>query len=133
MAKKTTNPEENKTPAKKATTKRATPVVTSNPATAGAAASAKPVKEKAAPAKKTEAAPKTSAKTKKPAAEKTPAKKAAATIVAPDPQTVDMLNVEPYSRFTEFDISLFKSGKHYKLYEKFGAHVVEYRGMVGTY
>lgn len=133
MAKKTTNPEENKTPAKKATTKKATPVVTSNPATAGAAASAKPVKEKAAPAKKTEAAPKTSAKTEKPAAEKTPAKKAAATIVAPDPQTVDMLNVEPYSRFTEFDISLFKSGKHYKLYEKFGAHVVEYRDMVGTY
>jgi 1,4-alpha-glucan branching enzyme len=41
--------------------------------------------------------------------------------------------VEPYSRFTDFDISLFKSGKHFKLYEKFGSHVVEYQGVVGTY
>src|SRR4051812_14625236 len=41
--------------------------------------------------------------------------------------------VEPYSRFTDFDISLFKSGKHYKLYEKFGSHVVEFNGVVGTY
>ena len=32
--------------------------------------------------------------------------------------------VEPYSRFTDFDIALFKSGKHYKLYEKFGSHVI---------
>ncbi|MCD8740259.1 1,4-alpha-glucan branching protein GlgB [Mucilaginibacter roseus] len=41
--------------------------------------------------------------------------------------------VEPYSRFTEFDVSLFKAGKHYKLYEKFGSHVVEHNGVVGTY
>ncbi|WPU97172.1 1,4-alpha-glucan branching protein GlgB [Mucilaginibacter sabulilitoris] len=41
--------------------------------------------------------------------------------------------VEPYSRFTDFDVSLFKSGKHYKLYEKFGSHVVEFNGVVGTY
>ena len=41
--------------------------------------------------------------------------------------------VESYSRFTEFDISLFKSGKHYKLYEKMGSHVVEFNGVVGTY
>jgi len=38
-----------------------------------------------------------------------------------------------YSRFTDFDISLFKSGKHYRLYEKLGAHVVEPDGVKGTY
>ncbi|MFD0767008.1 1,4-alpha-glucan branching protein GlgB [Mucilaginibacter lutimaris] len=41
--------------------------------------------------------------------------------------------VEPYSRFTDFDIDLFKSGKHFKLYEKLGSHVAEYKGVVGTY
>src|ERR1700744_2522526 len=41
--------------------------------------------------------------------------------------------VEVYSRFTDFDIALFKSGKHYKLYEKFGSHVVEFNGVIGTY
>jgi 1,4-alpha-glucan branching enzyme len=41
--------------------------------------------------------------------------------------------VEVYSRFTDFDIGLFKSGKHYKLYEKFGSHVIEFKGVVGTY
>ena len=40
---------------------------------------------------------------------------------------------EFYSRFTDFDISLFKAGKHYKLYEKFGSHVVEHAGQKGTY
>jgi 1,4-alpha-glucan branching enzyme len=40
---------------------------------------------------------------------------------------------EVYSRFTDFDIALFKSGKHYKLYEKLGSHVVEFKGLVGTY
>jgi 1,4-alpha-glucan branching enzyme len=41
--------------------------------------------------------------------------------------------VVPYSRFTDFDIALFQSGKHYKLYEKLGSHVVEHNGVVGTY
>ena len=41
--------------------------------------------------------------------------------------------VEPYSKFTDFDIALFRSGKHYKLYEKFGSHVIELNGVVGTY
>ncbi|TSD67391.1 1,4-alpha-glucan branching protein GlgB [Inquilinus sp. KBS0705] len=41
--------------------------------------------------------------------------------------------VEPYSRFTDFDIDLFKSGKHFKLYEKLGSHVMEHKGVVGTY
>jgi 1,4-alpha-glucan branching enzyme len=38
-----------------------------------------------------------------------------------------------YSRFSDFDINLFKSGKHYKLYEKLGAHVVNHEGKLGTY
>ncbi|WP_235854076.1 1,4-alpha-glucan branching protein GlgB [Mucilaginibacter terrenus] len=42
-------------------------------------------------------------------------------------------SVEPYSRFTDFDIDLFKSGKHFKLYEKLGSHVVEHNGITGTY
>jgi 1,4-alpha-glucan branching enzyme len=30
-----------------------------------------------------------------------------------------------FSLFTDFDISLFKSGKHFKVYEKLGAHIVK--------
>jgi len=41
--------------------------------------------------------------------------------------------VEQYSRLTDFDIHLFRAGKHYKLYEKLGSHVVEHNGVVGTY
>jgi len=42
-------------------------------------------------------------------------------------------NVWHLSRFTDFDISLFKQGRHYKLYEKMGAHVMQYLGITGTY
>lgn len=38
-----------------------------------------------------------------------------------------------YSRFTDFDIHLFRIGKHQRLYEKFGSHVVEHNGVIGTY
>jgi len=41
--------------------------------------------------------------------------------------------VQAYSLFSEFDIDLFKSGKHYKLYEKMGAHPVEVNGVKGVY
>ena len=41
--------------------------------------------------------------------------------------------VETISRFTDFDIHLFRQGKHYKLYEKLGSHVMEVNGVVGTY
>ncbi len=64
-----------------------------------------------------------------------PVKKASAKKVT-TPEAVEptpLERVEPYSRFTEFDVSLFQSGKHYKLYEKFGSHVVEHKGVVGTY
>ena len=44
-----------------------------------------------------------------------------------------MATVKSYSLFTEFDINLFKTGKHYKLYEKFGSHLVTVDGEKGTY
>lgn len=44
-----------------------------------------------------------------------------------------MSDVKPYSLFTEFDIYLFKSGKHFRLYEKFGAHPATVDGVEGMY
>ncbi len=44
-----------------------------------------------------------------------------------------MPNVIVHSLFTEFDINLFKSGKHYRLYEKLGSHIIEVDGVKGTY
>jgi 1,4-alpha-glucan branching enzyme len=44
-----------------------------------------------------------------------------------------MAEVIAHSRFTDFDIDLFKSGKHYRLYEKFGSHVMTFNGVEGTY
>ncbi len=41
--------------------------------------------------------------------------------------------VQPYSLFTDFDISLFKNGSHYNLFDKFGAHTVTVNGIEGTY
>ena len=38
-----------------------------------------------------------------------------------------------FSLFTDFDIHLFKSGKHFKLYEKLGAHSATHDGQLGTY
>jgi 1,4-alpha-glucan branching enzyme len=38
-----------------------------------------------------------------------------------------------FSLFTQFDTDLFKAGKHYRLYEKLGAHVVEHNGGHGVY
>jgi 1,4-alpha-glucan branching enzyme len=40
---------------------------------------------------------------------------------------------ESFSLLTDFDIYLFKSGKHYKLYEKLGAHVIHTDERQGTY
>ena len=44
-----------------------------------------------------------------------------------------MTKVKPYSLFTEFDIFLFKGGNHFRLYEKFGAHITTVDGVEGTY
>lgn len=40
--------------------------------------------------------------------------------------------IQTYSLFTDFDISLFKAGKHFRLYEKLGSHVLEKDGVEGT-
>jgi 1,4-alpha-glucan branching enzyme len=40
---------------------------------------------------------------------------------------------ESFSLLTDFDIHLFKSGKHFRLYEKLGAHVVTSGNEEGTY
>ena len=44
-----------------------------------------------------------------------------------------MAEVIVHSLFTDFDISLFQAGKHYKLYEKFGSHITIVNGVEGTY
>ena len=44
-----------------------------------------------------------------------------------------MTKVKAHSLFSEFDINLFKSGKHYRLYEKFGSHIMTVDGVEGTY
>ena len=44
-----------------------------------------------------------------------------------------MAKVTAYSKFSELDIYLFKSGKHFRLYEKFGSHATTVDGVEGTY
>ncbi len=44
-----------------------------------------------------------------------------------------MSKVIVHSLFSEFDIDLFKAGKHFKLYEKLGSHPIKLDGVKGTY
>ena len=44
-----------------------------------------------------------------------------------------MGKVVPHSLFTKFDINLFKSGKHFRLYDKLGSHITEVDGEKGVY
>lgn len=44
-----------------------------------------------------------------------------------------MSNVIVHSLFSEFDINLFKAGKHFRLYDKLGSHLIEVDGVKGTY
>lgn len=44
-----------------------------------------------------------------------------------------MAQVKAFSLFSQFDIDLFKAGKHYRLFEKFGSHLVTVDGVKGTY
>ncbi|WP_067037189.1 1,4-alpha-glucan branching protein GlgB [Allomuricauda sp. CP2A] len=44
-----------------------------------------------------------------------------------------MSKVVTHSLFTEFDINLFKAGKHFRLYDKLGSHLTEVDGVKGTY
>ena len=41
--------------------------------------------------------------------------------------------VLPHSLFSDLDLYLFSSGRHHKLYEKFGSHPIELDGQAGTY
>ncbi|MBW4890568.1 1,4-alpha-glucan branching protein GlgB [Mucilaginibacter sp. HMF5004] len=79
----------------------------------------------------TEPAAKAEKKVKAPA-KNTPVKATVAKSVG-KAVTTALNPVEAYTLFTDFDIALFKSGKHYKLYEKLGAQVVTYKGVVGVY
>ncbi|RYD56126.1 MAG: 1,4-alpha-glucan branching protein GlgB [Sphingobacteriales bacterium] len=42
-------------------------------------------------------------------------------------------DAEHFSLLSEFDIQLFRAGKHYHLYNKLGSHIVTHRGVKGTY
>lgn len=44
-----------------------------------------------------------------------------------------MNKVISHSLFTDFDINLFKAGKHFRLYEKLGAHLLTVDGVKGVY
>jgi len=46
---------------------------------------------------------------------------------------MDASKVWVYSFFSDFDIALFKTGKHYHLYNKFGSHLVTVDGTEGCY
>jgi 1,4-alpha-glucan branching enzyme len=48
-------------------------------------------------------------------------------------QSEQAASIPGVSRFTEFDIYLFREGKHYSLYNKLGAHIMEHEGVMGTY
>jgi len=88
---------------------------------------------------KTSAAKKTTSAEKKVTAEKPAEKPASSTSKAASKKSLAKAMpatsnaVQVYSRFSDFDISLFKSGKHYKLYELMGSHVIEKDGVIGTY
>ena len=49
-----------------------------------------------------------------------------------EPPKTEFNNVEPFSLLTDFDIGLFRSGRHYRLYEKLGSHVRENQDTTGT-
>ena len=44
-----------------------------------------------------------------------------------------MDKVLPFSLFTDHDVYLFREGKHFRLYDKFGAHTIEHDGVKGSY
>ncbi|WP_162427093.1 1,4-alpha-glucan branching protein GlgB [Pontibacter pudoricolor] len=65
------------------------------------------------------------------------AKKAAGTTTIASSQTIVPQEKRAVyydiSRFTEFDVYLFKEGRHFTLYDKMGAHCMEHAGLKGTY
>ncbi len=138
----------NTTPEIKTPVKRSRAKKTAEEGAAGTAApSITPVKtEEKQPAKRSRAkkldAPGTEVVTT-PAAEKPKARRKAA-VKAPVPHVpaTDMAQQQPaqdravyydISRLTDFDIHLFREGKHFTLYDKLGSHVMEHAGRQGVY
>lgn len=89
-------------------------------------------------------APSKKAAVKKAASKKAPSKKAAPPAIAEkkkapsrSKKALDTVSNDvalPFiSLFTDFDITLFQSGKHFRLFEKFGAHAMTVNGASGTY
>ncbi|MES2517558.1 MAG: 1,4-alpha-glucan branching protein GlgB [Bacteroidota bacterium] len=78
---------------------------------------------------------KTTTETTEPTKKKTTKKEVVAIVAQETPPSppVQLKNVEHFSRFSDFDIDLFKAGKHYRLFEKFGSHLTEMQGVAGTY
>lgn len=71
----------------------------------------------------------------KPKTKRNPSKKEAKMSLHNHPSTANTksANAMPFSLFTESDIILFKEGKHFRLYEKLGSHVVINNGKEGVY
>jgi 1,4-alpha-glucan branching enzyme len=42
-------------------------------------------------------------------------------------------STESFTLLTDFDVHLFRTGKHFKLYDKLGAHEAEFKGEKGTF
>jgi len=63
-------------------------------------------------------------------ATKLPAKPISKTITKPKKTKAI---IDSYSLFSDLDIHLFKEGKHYQLFNKFGSHVAKHNGQTGLY
>ena len=44
-----------------------------------------------------------------------------------------VMEATPVTRLTDYDVHLFREGKHYKLHEKLGSHLMSQDGVEGTY
>lgn len=88
-------------------------------------ATAKKTTEKVAAVKKTA--------DKKPAEKKSAEKKATARkVVAKAPQAEQNQPEESWSLFSDYDIHLFREGRHFSLYKKLGSHMREFQGKQGV-
>ncbi|GAA0892175.1 1,4-alpha-glucan branching protein GlgB [Fulvivirga kasyanovii] len=48
-------------------------------------------------------------------------------------KTEEVQVIDHVTLFSDYDIHLFKEGKHYELYTKLGSHVITHKGVKGTY
>jgi 1,4-alpha-glucan branching enzyme len=84
----------------------------------------KDTKDTKAKKRTTKATTKTTAKKDKPVRTKAAARKPEKVEEAPQQDT--------WSLLTDYDIHLFREGKHFSLYKKLGAHLTEYQGQKGV-